>query len=260
MRKRRTYKPISPPPAKQVFLISCVFFIIFSIISILIVNAGIKPVLLEVATARNEQYANQAIGIAINKRLNEELQVEDLIIFEYNDNGEVESFKINGTVENRVQHNIHNRVENYLKQLEKGVVPDSTTPLDVEIDEQEQDRGIDEVREKENLVEVPLGQIFDIPLLANLGPKIPVNLEVVGIVSTEIETEVIERSINNIYIRPLVHIEVEIQTIIPFASEPAEIKQTIPLGGAGYQGDVPMYYNNGNSDEMPDFSIPIEEP
>lgn len=257
MRKKLNYKRHRKlPSSKHLFFITTILFVIATIAGVVIVNKGIKPVLLEIAETRNEQYANMAMGIAVNKKLNEDLEIENLIEFQYDESGQVVSYQINAAMENRVQRNIQYRVENFIHQLENGVVPDTSTPLDVDIEAEEQ-ATIETVRGKSNLIEIPLGQVLNLPLLANLGPKIPVNLELIGYVNTEVETKVTDVQINSVHIEPVVHIEVEIRTIIPFGSKTARIEQEIPIGSGGYNGDVPQYYSPGKDDNT-NLSVPID--
>ncbi|WP_246367224.1 sporulation protein YunB [Paraliobacillus salinarum] len=256
-KKTRIKRHRKPPAIRHLFFLTAILFVIMTLISLVIVNKGIKPVLLDIAETKNKQYANMAMGIAVNKKLNEDLQVEDLIEFQYGNDGQVVSYRINAAMENRVQRNIQYRVENFIHQLEQGVVPDTSAPLDVDIEQQERPNS-ETIQQKSNLIEIPLGQILNLPLLANLGPKIPVNLELVGYVSTEVETKVTGVKINSIHIEPTVHIEVEIRTIIPFGTKTAHIKQEIPIGSGGYNGEVPQFYNNNGNLEDPNLSIPIQ--
>ncbi|WP_067844102.1 sporulation protein YunB [Amphibacillus sediminis] len=239
--------------ARHLLAMTMILFIITVFLSLIYVNNGIKPILLDIAETRNKQYANMAMGIAVNKRLNEDLAMGELIEFQYDQSGRVVSYKVNADLETRVQRNIQYRIENYLHLLEKGVIPDEMELLDLELSESE----IERISHRSNLIEIPLGQVLGLPLLANLGPKIPVNLEVIGYVGTEVETLITGVKINSVHIEPVVHIEVEIRTIIPFGSKTARIKQSIPIGSGGYSGDVPLYYNASPDQEIP-LTIPID--
>ncbi|WP_241964526.1 sporulation protein YunB [Paraliobacillus zengyii] len=257
MRRKTNHKRLHiSPSSRHLLFITTILFVIATLASIVIVNRGIKPVLLEIAETRNENYANMAMGIAVNKKLNEDLEVENLIDFQYDDSGQVVSYQINAAMENRVQRNIQYRVENFIHQLERGIVPDTSAPLDVDIESEEQTT-IEAIQDKSNLIEIPLGQVLGLPLLANLGPKIPVNLELIGYVNTEVETKVSDVQINSVHIEPVVHIEVEIRTIIPFGTKTARIEQEIPIGSGGYNGDVPQYYSP-NKDDNTNLSVPID--
>ncbi|MRH44713.1 sporulation protein YunB [Aquibacillus halophilus] len=252
MIKRR----VTPPPAKHIFMVTVIFFLIATVISIIIINEGIKPVLMDIATTRTEQYANKAMGIAVNKRISEDLDTTNLVEGQTNDEGRVVNYIFNTDVENQIQRDIHYRVETFLDRIEKGDIPGPGAPLDVEI-EPEEELPIDKVKENQNLLEIPIGQVLGIPLLANLGPTVPVNIKTLGIVSTEITDEFVESGINGAYINILVHIEVEVSVVIPFASAPIKLEQDIPITRIFEPGDVPQYYNKGGNND-PSLSIPID--
>ncbi|SER78626.1 sporulation protein YunB [Gracilibacillus ureilyticus] len=257
MRKRTRRAGV--PPARQVIYISLLLFIICMISSLLIVNEGIKPVLLDYAKVRVSQIANQALGIAVNKKISEDLETEQLVKFEVDEQGRVVNYIFNAIVENRVQRNVQYRVENFLKLLEEGERPEIGVPLEVEMElEPSEQELLNDIRERGLLVEVPLGQTLGIPLLANLGPKIPVNMEVIGHVETEISSNLVETGVNGAYIHVNVHIEVEMRVVIPFASEPVRVVQDIPVTKVFHPGDVPDYYQNGDGGS--NLSVPIEQP
>lgn len=238
---------------KDIFALTTVIFLVVTLLSIVYVNERIKPILLDIAETRNEQYANMAIGIAIGRQINEDLELGELLSFQYDQEGRVVSYQINASMEAQIQRNVQHRVETFLSLLEQGAVPDEADLLALELNQSE----IEQVRQQSSLIEIPLGQALGIPLLANLGPRIPVNLELIGYVNTRVETQVSGTQINNIHIEPVVHINIEIRTIIPFGSSTAVIDQSIPLGSGGYSGDVPLYYNQGSNDDIP-LSIPLQ--
>ncbi|MCZ0703261.1 sporulation protein YunB [Natronobacillus azotifigens] len=253
MRRPRTRIVIS---GKHLIFLTTILFLFATFASIVIVNDGVKPVLLDIAETRNKQYANMAMGIAVSKKLNDDLEIDELIQFNYDQSGRVVSYQINAAMENRVQRNIQYRVETFLQQLEQGVIPDVNAPVDLDLESADLNE-IEQLQRKSDLIEIPLGQVLGLPLLANLGPKIPVNLEVIGYVNTEVETRITGVKINSVHIEPVVHIEVEIRTIIPFGTQTAQIRQSIPIGSGGFSGDVPQYYNQGSNNDVP-LSIPLD--
>lgn len=238
---------------KDILALTTILFITITLLSIFYVNERIKPILLEIAETRNEQYANIAMGIAIGTQINDDLELGQLLTFQYDQEGRVVSYQVNAALEARIQRNIQYRVETFLRLLEEGAVPEESALHELEMSESE----IEQVRSQASLIEISLGQALGIPLLANLGPKIPVNLEVIGYVNTVVETRISGLPINNIQIEPVVHINVEIRTIIPFGSKTAVIDQSIPIGSGGYSGEVPLYYNQGSSDDIP-LTIPLQ--
>lgn len=253
--KRIRYRARKPSQSR-LFVIAFLFFTIAMVASILIVNEGIKPVLLAYSETRVKQIANQAMGIAVSKKISEDIKTEDLIQVEVDENGNVEHYIFNAVVENRVQRNVQYRVENFMMLLEQGERPETGPPVEVEMDLEPDERElINELRDKGLLIEVPIGQALGIPVLANLGPKIPVNLEAIGDVGTEVTSRLDQTGINGAYIHVNVHIEVEVRVVIPFASEPVKIEQEIPITKVFHPGEVPHYYHNGKGDS--DLSLPL---
>lgn len=252
-KRKRIYKSQN----KQIIYIALLLFIVSMFGSILLVNEGIKPVLLDYAEVRVQQIANQAMGIAVNKKISDDLDTSQLVQTKVNDEGKVENYIFNSIVENRVQRNVQYRVENFLKLLEKGDRPETGVPLEVELELDPSEKElIDDIREKGLLVEVPLGQALGIPLLANLGPKIPVNIEVIGHVETQIKSEIVETGVNGAFINIDVHVVVEMKVVIPFASRPVRIEQNIPVTKVFDPGDVPNYYQSGEGKS--NFSVPLQ--
>ncbi|GAB2544175.1 sporulation protein YunB [Gracilibacillus alcaliphilus] len=245
-------------PGNHMLFITFFLFVLAMIASILVVNEGIKPVLLNTAEVRVSQIANQALGIAVSKKISEDLENGDLVEVQLDDQGRIENYVFNAVVENRVQRNVQYRLENFLKLLESGERPETGVPIEVEIldlDESEQAL-LDEIRERGLLIEIPVGQALGIPLLANLGPRIPVNIEVLGSVGTETTSEIVQTGINGALIQVNVFVEVEMRVVIPFASKPVKLEQHIPVTKVFHPGDVPNYYHNGEGSS--NLSIPID--
>ena len=79
-------------------------------------------------------------------------------------------------------------------------------------------------------------------LLANIGPKIPLKLKLVGEVETNLKSKVKEYGLNNAMIE--LYIECKATTIIqmPFLSKEITITNKIPLTMEIIQGNLPEYY------------------
>lgn len=79
-------------------------------------------------------------------------------------------------------------------------------------------------------------------LLANIGPKIPLNLSVIGNVQTDVHSKVSNYGLNNALIEVFVDVQIQMVIQMPFLSEKVKIKKTIPLTMEMIQGDIPNYY------------------
>jgi sporulation protein YunB len=248
LNRKRFYKK-GPLPFRYVFLLTIVFFIFSTAIGIWTINKGIAPTLMDAAQKETERIASLVINNAVGKQIAEdEINVDDLIITSQNTTGNITSFKFNTTMISRILAKMTNRVQKNLQLASKGNIAALEMP-DVEIETKgHSNEGI--------LYEIPLGQATHNALLGNLGPKIPVRFYVVGSVEPNITKEIIPYPINNAYIEIDVHIKVSIQVVIPFLSKTTYVETSIPIGITTYQGDVPDYYNGGDSSSAPSIQFP----
>ncbi|RPF50338.1 sporulation protein YunB [Aquisalibacillus elongatus] len=259
MKKRRRNRPFSkrkPKTFSQILMYTFVSFIVSIILSVVIINRGIEPTLIDIAETLTGQYAREAINEAVSKRIAEDLEVEELIQIETNDDGNIISMGWNAVVVNRVLRNATFRVQNYLKRLERGERPIGNS-LDFDLDEEDQTIEPDETDDREALVRIPIGQATGNTLLANLGPRVPVHFSVIGDVQPDFITTIEEYGINNALVRLEIEIKVNVQIVIPFSTKTTEVVTTIPVDTRVIQGLVPDFYSRGG--EPPNIAIPYSE-
>ncbi len=237
-----------PLPFRYVFLLTFVFFMFSTAIGLWIVNEGIEPTLIKYAENETSRIATIVIKNAITKQISEEkLSDEDIIIMEKDNNGKVSSIIFNSNIINEVMAKTTNNVEKYLKYVNQGNVAALELP-EVEIQSDDKSPGF--------YYEIPLGQATNNALIGNLGPKIPVRFHMIGDVMTDYSRNVVEAGINNTFIEVLVHIEVKIQVIIPFATTSVVVPTSVPIAGPIFiQGEVPQFYNNGGN-TSPSIQLP----
>ncbi|RDI41450.1 sporulation protein YunB [Falsibacillus pallidus] len=251
MAKFHSVKPrrAGPLPTRYVFLLTFVFFIFSTVAGLWIVNAGLKPTLTKYAESETKKIAALVISKAINKKV-ASLMGEDLI--ESIPSGSSDGMPIinfNTKVMNTVLEQTQTLVQENLKEAEKGNLSVLDTLTDVEIDKEE-------TAKKQGIVYlVPLGQATNNALLGNLGPKIPIRFHAIGDVETDIKYNIQDRGINNTFIYFYVHVEVNVQMIIPFATKMTKYEQNIPIGFTLFPGKVPQYYN-GNGKANPSIQLP----
>ena len=89
---------------------------------------------------------------------------------------------------------------------------------------------------------VSLGTATGNTLLANIGPKIPIKLKVIGKVITVLEPTIKEYGLNNALIE--LSLKTKCTTIIqmPFLSKKVTIENKIPLSIEILQGSIPEYH------------------
>ncbi len=101
--------------------------------------------------------------------------------------------------------------------------------------------------EKDIAFYVPMGTIFKNPLLNSKGPKLPVRIEMLGSVNTNIETKVKDYGINNSLIEMYIHVVVKEKVMLPVISSDIKIENNFPISYKIIAGKVPNYYGDGIS-------------
>ncbi len=238
-------------------LTKVVFIIIFLIIAISFFLHYINKKLTIPVTLYAKNETTRVATLIINKAITDEiiniLEFEKLFSIIQNSNGEIETIDFNTAIVNKVLRNTTNKVQENLQAVENG----NLKKLDINV---ESVFDIDEKKLKKGIIfEVPFGIVFNNSFLTNLGPKIPIRLNLWGEVSSNIRTKVIDYGINNALIEVFVEMKVTEQVILPFASNSVEIVTNIPVASKLVQGQVPKYYMEaGLNKQTPTLSIPVD--
>ncbi|GAA0588811.1 sporulation protein YunB [Virgibacillus siamensis] len=246
-RKKRT--PRSPIRTKNIIVITMILFVAAVWFSFWIINQGLKPVLMDIAKIKTEEFATRAINQAV--RFAENYSFDDLIVYTEDDAGDISSYGWNSNVVNKINRVTTDRVEEFFISMNEGRQPQYDESLQDPI---EYDGGAENLPKKDpTVVEIPLGQVTGNSVLANLGPKIPVNMQLAGSVRTDVIKKVKEFGINNYMVSIYIIVEADVQVIIPFTSEVEEVSTQIYIDSRTIVGPVPEFYGNG---ENPSISVP----
>lgn len=175
----------------------------------------------------------------IKKYVDKENQIE-LLEIERNNKNEIERIKYNTKMLNQTSTQILDLLENDLNTMVKGKIEDLGINLNKLSDEyyEQTSHGI--------LFTISMGSSTGNPLLANIGPKIPLNLKTVGNTKSQIKTKITEYGLNNALIEVSVELSASIVIQMPFISKEITIKNTVPLTMELIQGVVPETYLNSN--------------
>ena len=227
-------------------------FIIVLILSFKMLNKKVSPVLFNYAELEIKRLSTLVITKAVSKHVTEDLDIEKLFIITKDDNGEIKTIDFNSALVNKFLTTTTNSVQISLSQIEKGDINTLHLSDEVEI-EFEKDK-----LEKGIIFEIPMGAIWQNSLLSNLGPKIPVRLNIVGDITSNIKTKVTNYGINNALVEVFINMKVDEQVLLPFTSKIITIASDIPVALKMIQGTVPNYYFNGMEQQSPIVSLPIE--
>lgn len=235
------------------FMVILILVLIFTFWIIHLFNKKATPILLNYAELETTKIATIIINRAVSKQIASEISLDELIITHKNSDNEIQSVDFNPYLVNKVLNSVTNTIQLNLKWLEEGKVDMIELPESVTID-------YDEDKFKKGIIyEIPVGAITKNSFLSNLGPKIPVKLNLIGSVECGINTKVKDYGINNVVLEVSVNAKVSEQVALPFTSKIINISTDIPVAMKIIEGKVPNYYSNGISKDSSIFSIPITE-
>ncbi|MFJ8263329.1 sporulation protein YunB [Rummeliibacillus sp. NPDC094406] len=231
-------------PVVLISIVGCIVLLFYYI------NVQLMPTLMEYAEVETNKIASYVISKAINSRTTNVLESNEVIENGGDNQGMVDT-KLNAEVINRIMSETQTLVQSHLEEAEKGNLNHLPKYEEIEYDSDamEQDGGI--------VFYVPIGLSTGMPLLGNLGPKIPIRFHVIGNVQVNAEKEIVEFGINNAYVQVSVRTTVNVQVIVPFASKSTTIEQKIPVAISFLKGNVPYIYSKGDSSTQPAIEVPL---
>ncbi|WP_245153947.1 sporulation protein YunB [Jeotgalibacillus proteolyticus] len=249
-RPRNTFRPI---PIRYVWLLSMILFIGFTSLGLLMINTGIKPTLMIYAESQTKKIGALVISKAVNREVANIMDINEIIENVPTDSAEMVTTQFNTEIINRVQTETTQLVQAHLRAIERGdtSILRSLTDLNIEIEESGEMEGI--------VYTVPLGQATNNALLGNLGPRIPIRFHAVGDVTSNIKSVISEFGINNAFVQINIHLVVNVQIIVPFATKVTTIEQDIPVAMGMIRGQVPEIYNVGEG-MSPSLEVPLPTP
>ena len=229
-------------------LVYLILIIIFIIIGLLIKYIGTKtlPILIEYATTETKKIVTIVINKAVSKQLTTSMNTNDLFTTIKDKEGNIISVDYNPIVVNKILNVTTSLIQLNLKAIEDGDI-DMLELSDVNSNLK---NGV--------IYKIPLGIVTSNPLLSNLGPKIPVKINLTGAVEGNLETKITNYGINAAVIEVSINIRITGNVILPFITNETIIENNIPIAIKLVQGSVPKYYSNGLSSNSPLLSLPIE--
>lgn len=235
MRKRKFQKRSKRPWSfRTSFIISICIFILLTFQGLWLVHRQIAPTLLEIATLETQKIATSTINHAVARTI-ENVEMKDLIDIEKDENGNISSIGFNSDVYNKVVTNAVTEAQNYLMRMERGEVPEESAAVIAH----------STAGEEGAIYSIPLGRVTNNALLAQLGPHIPIELAAIGDVDVDLNEEVLEKGINNTWVRVSLELHVDVRVIIPFATDQNVVTTTVPVGMLFIPGKVPQFYSEG---------------
>lgn len=203
-------------------------------------NRKLGPSLIECAENEVRRITTLVINNGIRKYIGSTTNLDKIIQITRNNQNEIELISYNTTQVNQMLSQITTILEDDLGYMVKGDFEEINLNLN-NISDAYYSKINDGI-----IFSVSFGSATGNSLLANVGPKIPLNLSLVEGVMTDVDTKITEYGMNNAMLE--VFIKVSATTVIqmPFLSKQVKVESKIPLTMEVIQGNLPNYYL-GNS-------------
>lgn len=215
-------------------------------------NKKILPVIMKQAQIDSKKMAIIIIKNSVNDDVLNILEEDDMFNVIQSNNGEIQSIDFNPVIINKFLNKTTKVVSENLKNVETGNIDGISFINNEDYDIKKLKNGV--------ISEIPLGIITNNVLLSNLGPKVPVKINLIGNVVSSIETSVSNYGLNSALIKVYANVEVTEQIIIPFTTKDIKIVNKVPIAIKVIQGKVPEYYSDGKLNNSSNIlSIPIEK-
>ncbi len=199
------------------------FFILIFLLFLVLSKVYFKSPLLVYAKQKSYYYASVLINDAISNQIVPNVDTSKIINLETKSNGYVTSVIVD-------VYQINILVSKMTKQIQDQL-------LTYQNDE----------HHELNQMTLPIGVMFNNPILNNVGPHLNIQLRIIGSVYTDIESSVKPYGINNSLIEVNIKTKVRFQVAIPFQEDEIEVETTTPLLIKVIQGSVPHYYYMGGN-------------
>ena len=209
----------------RILVIVIILTITLSIVFVRLINDKITPLVLDYSIGEMKRITSIIINRSINSDILNKVDMDNLFVVTKN-NDEIIMVSLDSIIVNKITDIISDACEDNLRLVEEGKY--------------------DILKQKFNIGEeyfyVPSGIIFKNTLFSSIGPKIPINLKMIGNVKSEIKADVKEYGINNSLITISSEIIVEMMVILPFSSDYITINNYVPISIKLIQGKVPQIY------------------
>lgn len=181
----------------------------------------------EILLPMAESQTRKVVTMIINAACDETMISDNLYVINKDSNDEIKMITYNSFEVTKLINEVTANIENMIRDVELG-----------KMDYYGNDGGV----ENGVIAEIPFGVIFGNSLLSGIGPKLKLRLNLLGDVTSNIETEVKPYGINNAYVEMRIHLELTARILLPFVSEKVVISNVIPLSMNIVQGSIPEAY------------------
>lgn len=199
-------------------------------------NKLLSPALIKSASYNVERITSVVVSNCVRKYLSRGDVNFDLVEVIKGSDDRVEFIRYNASNVNKISMDISDLVLEDINYMVLGefekinfILPNVTEQYYTEISD-----GI--------VLGISIGNIFNNNFMANIGPRIPLKLNMISNVEVEVKNSITEYGMNNALMEVYVEVRVTPVIVMPFLSKEIEVVEKIPLVTEIIQGEIPDSY------------------
>lgn len=239
IRMRKNYK------SSSLIILVVVLIISFTTFFFIWYNTKISPKIVDVAEAKINKFMESFLSMNIGYEILDEDVLEDILIINKNDKGEILYVDYNLEKAYLVLDTVSTELEALVENLEQGkfkYISDNNIKAN--------EHGL--------ILELPMFIASDYALVSNLGPKIYMKVNFVGSILTNIKSKITEYGINNALVELYVTIKLSQELISPVTNNENVIEYDVLVASQVINGTVPQLYGGSILEKSAELSIPLE--
>lgn len=223
---------------------------ILSFFLLIILGKKISPILYGYTSVETKRFTSNIVSSVVNDTLSNS-GIDDLFNTVKNDNDEIQMLNYDTKQVNKLLGTITQKIQSRLINLEEGDLSGLNISKNFVMKNGKSIKnGV--------LCEVPMGSLRGNTLFVNIGPNIPIRINFIGQVQSNLSTKISNYGINNLFVEINVHVQVEQRITVPTMTKSATIEIEAPLTIKIIQGVIPEYYLSGLEKNSSIFSLPVE--
>lgn len=211
-------------PGKRLVLRRLLLLVLLFTSAVMLLEHNLTRVTLALAQAQARTLAQNILGAAADAVVQDGIPYDELMIISRDDTGRVRLLQANTAAMNDLSARAGAAAEAYFAQTD------------------------------EHSVQIPLGSMFGLTLLAGAGPEIDVKVLPVGSVSARFDTEFESAGINQTRHRILLTLTATMRLVIPTGASTIETSKQVAVAESIIIGDVPdSFVDVADEDDLLDL-------
>lgn len=215
----------------KITFLTFVLIIIFTFFLLIKFSKNISNNLINISTLELNRVINVLITDKINNKILNKETLKNILVINKNSKDEILYVDFDLDKAYKTLDTVSNILTTSFRSMENGEV--SIAYLDKEFS-----HNINGM-----VLNVPLGSTLNNFYFYNLGPKVPVKINFIGTVLTNLETKVTNYGLNNALVEVFVYIEFSCDIVAPFKTESVKLKYDAVIASMMIEGEVPNFYN-----------------